>query len=1030
MSERSIVVRLRAEASAFKREFAEATKAVEQHTQATEKASRRSKKATEEQTRSQEQASESTEQTSKRSESAAGRLVQSAEKNREAWDRAGASLLAFGTITTAALAGSVNAAVQWESQFAGVAKTVDATDAELEQIEGGLRQLARTLPSTHEEIAAVAEAAGQLGVATKDIIGFTRVMIDLGETTNLTADEAATSIAQLMNIMGTAPQDVSRLGASLVALGNNGASTERDIIQMAQRIAGAGKIVGLSEDQVLALANALASVGVEVEAGGTAISSVMTDIAKSVSEGGDSVTGFAKVAGMSAQEFSRAFKEDPAQAIVAFVEGLGKIDAAGGDVFKTLDDLGQKDVRVARALLSMAGAGDLLAQSLATGAQAWADNTALAEEAGKRYDTTAAKIEIARNNIRDAGISIGEGLTPALAGAAEGLSSVVGWFAQLPQPVQGATGALAGVVGVTSLAAGGFLLTFPRVIETVKAFRQLRDVSPGAASGLGKVAKAAGVAAAAIAVMVTAGQMQSGAIRTEGVGEATKALLDLADGAENAQGAVDALFAGKGGFSDTFWGNNIRDMEEAVRLLTRPDFGMRFDDVTSRILTFGSRSSTAAEQAKTSFESIDAALANMVGSGNADRAAAAVAQMGLSADESAQILPSYNDALATMATQQDLAAGTSTAAAGALSGLAGATAELTEAQIELVKDWSEADATFVDIYGAYDTLVQKNQDAAQATADSTSSQKDSWEDFYDGFSVNLDEYLAELQKMADDQAAWETNMLLLSGRVSQGVLDELARLGPEGAPLVAQLVTASDEQLAQLEGIYGERATNATNAFATTLLTAGPVLAEIGARYGQETAQKLAAELAAGTTTVEQIMADYRIRIESNPPTLRVLTDTADAQGKIDALIRTNTGRVIKINVNAEGVPLQNIQGQMTFRAAGGPVFGPGTETSDSIPARLSTNEHVWSAREVRGAGGHAAVARLRAAAATGALAVPRFAAGGSPGWTAPATAPTGPSLPPVQIVNPVGYDPDTLARAVVRRQRDALTMYQLAGRV
>lgn len=1017
-----MLVRLRAEASAFKREFAEATKAVEQHTQATEKASRRSTKAAEEQTRSQRQASEASEQASKRSESAAGRLVQSAEKNREAWDRAGASLLAFGTITTAALAGSVNAAVQWESQFAGVSKTVDATDAQLEQIEGGLRQLARTLPSTHEEIAAVAEAAGQLGVATEDIVGFTKVMIDLGETTNLTADEAATSIAQLMNIMGTAPQNVSRLGSALVALGNNGASTERDIIQMAQRIAGAGKIVGLSEDQVLALANALASVGVEVEAGGTAISTVMTDIAKAVSSGGDDLAGFAKVAGMSAQDFARAFKEDPAQAIVSFVEGLGKIDAAGGDVFKTLDDLELKDVRVSRALLSMAGAGDLLSESLATGAQAWADNTALAEEAGKRYDTTAAKIDIARNNIRDAGISIGENLTPALASLADSLSKVTGWFAQLPDPVQGTTAALGGVAGVTALVAGGFLLTFPRIMETVKALRELRSISPLAAGRLGRltsVVTRAGLAFAGAAV--AAQSFNVGLDSSDTVEQYTKALLDLQNAAQPGSGSV------------------ISDLEHAFRWLKSQggddagDFLTRLVGLTPTTDLLRQRFDLLGKSVESIYAS-DPALA-------AQKFAEVQEITGASTEELLDLMPAYRDALDQATNQQNLASASGQTLATTMSNLAGATTELTEAELELVKDWADADAAFVDIYGAYDTLVQKNQDAAQATADSTDSQTDSWEDFYDGFSVNLDEYLAELQKMADDQNNWEQNMLLLSGRVSQGVLDELARLGPEGAPLVAQLVSASDEQLAQLEGIWGERASNATNAFATTLLTAGPVLAEIGARYGQETAERLAARLADGTITVEQIMRDYRVGIESVKPTVTVQAETTEARARLAEIqgtaewIQRNAVLRMRVEVSRHlaTIPGTNewIQQQAgKGLATGGPVYGPGTETSDSIPVRLSTNEHVWSAREVKGAGGHAAVARLRAAASSGALAVPRFAAGGSPGWAAPTAQPAAAGLPSVQIVNPVGYDPDALARAVTRRQRDALTMYQLAGRV
>ena len=40
------------------------------------------------------------------------------------------------------------------------------------------------------------------------------------------------------------------------------------------------------------------------------------------------------------------------------------------------------------------------------------------------------------------------------------------------------------------------------------------------------------------------------------------------------------------------------------------------------------------------------------------------------------------------------------------------------------------------------------------------------------------------------------------------------------------------------------------------------------------------------------------------------------------------------------------------FAAAGGEVKGPGTGTSDSVPARLSDGEFVLTAKAVRGAGG------------------------------------------------------------------------------
>lgn len=393
---------------------------------------------------------------------AVGTEAEKLEQKKQAFEQVGRGLVLTGAALTAVTALSVKAALDWESAWAGVTKTVDGNAEQMGELEDGLRSLAQTLPATHDEIAAVAEAAGQLGVQRESIVAFTKTMVDLSETTNLTADEASTSIAQLMNVMQTAPDDVDNLGSALVALGNDGASTERDIVQMAQRIAGAGKTVGLTEAQVLGFANALSSVGIEAEAGGSAISRIMTDIAMSVSAGGKELDQFAQVAGMSSTEFQKAFKEAPADAIASFIEGLGRINATGGDVFKTLSDLGQTDIRVSQALLGMANSGDLLRKSLDLGSAAWSENTALAVEAAKRYETTEAKIQIAGNAVRDAAIDFGDVFLPAVGAAAEGVAQFAQFMGDLPDPVQGVLGVLTSTVGMLALAGGAALLAVPK----------------------------------------------------------------------------------------------------------------------------------------------------------------------------------------------------------------------------------------------------------------------------------------------------------------------------------------------------------------------------------------------------------------------------------------------------------------------------------------------------------------------------------------------------------------------------------------
>jgi len=385
------------------------------------------------------------------------------ERQHSAMTKVGKTMLITGAVIAGGLALATNAAMKWESAWAGVTKTVDGSQAEMDQLEGGLRSLATTLPATHEEIAAVAEAAGQLGIKRDAIIGFTKTMIDLSETTNLTADQAATDMARFANIMATPQDEVDRLGASLVALGNDGASTEADILAMAMRIAGAAHQLDFTEGEVLGLANALSSVGIEAEAGGSAISMVMKNIQLAVSAGGDGLEAFARVAGMSAQEFSAQWGQSAAKGLNAFITGLANIKASGGDVISVLAEMGVTQIRQSDALLRLAGAGDILTDSLNLGNQAWADNSALLNEANKRYETTEAKVQIAQNSLRDAAITAGQVLLPALAAVATTVTNMARAWQDLPGPLKTSVVVLSGLAAVLLLVGGAALIAVPKI---------------------------------------------------------------------------------------------------------------------------------------------------------------------------------------------------------------------------------------------------------------------------------------------------------------------------------------------------------------------------------------------------------------------------------------------------------------------------------------------------------------------------------------------------------------------------------------
>lgn len=376
-------------------------------------------------------------------------------------------------VTAPIMAGAglvTKAAMDWETDFASVMKTNDeVVDSNgkvvysYDELEDGLRGLTSTYHSSHSKIAGVAEAAGQLGIETQNVVDFTETMIMLGETTVFSAEDASFALARLANITGMPQTEFRNLGSSLVELGNNFAATEAEIGNMAMNLAAAGTQVGMTEGEILGFAAALSSVGIEAQAGGTAFSKVMIEmqlatetgigafdelkahaedqgvsweqLTLAVRNGGKELTDvsgkmgftsaelrkmykeadnsktsleeFADVAGMTSEQFANLFKENPAEAIMEFVVGLSKAEEQGSSTIKVLDDMGISEVRLRDALLRGANASDLFSDSIRMGNQAYDEGTALADEYAIRQETVAHKLGVVRNQVRNVAIDMG-----------------------------------------------------------------------------------------------------------------------------------------------------------------------------------------------------------------------------------------------------------------------------------------------------------------------------------------------------------------------------------------------------------------------------------------------------------------------------------------------------------------------------------------------------------------------------------------------------------------------------------------------
>lgn len=396
-------------------------------------------------------------------------------------ESAGKKISVASVGTSAALVGASKTAIDFESAFAGVTKTVDGTEEQLEEIKQGILDLSEVTASSSTEIAAVAEAAGQLGVKTENILAFTETMVRLGDSTNLSADEAATAIAQLYNVMGADINTVDQFGAALVELGNNAATTESDILNMASRIASSGHQVGLTEQEVLALATTLSSVGLEAEGGGSAISAVITQIDKDVALNTDTLSTWAEMSGMSVKSFKNLWETDAMSAIQKVVSGMGDAAAGGQNLNVILDELGVTSLRQTDTMKRLSSASELMSSMVDLSNNAWEENTALTNESAKRYETTAAKITQMKNTITELCVKLGDILLPIIQSVINAISRFANWLTNLNPAVQKVIVAVLAIVSalgpfmiilaklITSF--GTIMTIVPKIVTVIKAVK-------------------------------------------------------------------------------------------------------------------------------------------------------------------------------------------------------------------------------------------------------------------------------------------------------------------------------------------------------------------------------------------------------------------------------------------------------------------------------------------------------------------------------------------------------------------------------
>lgn len=457
--------------------------------------------------------------------------------------RAGEKLSAFGGVMTRgvttpmALAGAatVKTAVDIDTSLTNVRKTVDGTEADYQKLKSAALDFSKTNAVSASQILDIEALGAQLGF-TLDVMSngkteiqeFGEVVSGLDIATDMDAETAGTNLAQFANITRMAKEDASNYGSAIVDLGNHLATTESKISDMSMRTAAAGTQIGLTQAQILGWSAAMSSLGIEAEAGGTAFSQFVSSVDAAVAKGGDAVQEYAKVAGMSASDFSAAWQNSSNDTLQAILKGL----AASDNMTLSLEAMGVTGVRQSDVMKRLAGNTDLVARSVEIANNGWSENTALSNEVANRNDSLAAKFEMLKNRIIAMADEVGEPLAEALLDVVdvaqplfEALESGARAFAEMDADEQRAvltTLALVAAIGPASSMLGGFLQNIGNIGKGMKDLATWFASVDGKIHGVGRGMADAGKHAKIMSVGATAAaksmSVLRGALTTTGIG--------------------------------------------------------------------------------------------------------------------------------------------------------------------------------------------------------------------------------------------------------------------------------------------------------------------------------------------------------------------------------------------------------------------------------------------------------------------------------------------------------------------------------
>lgn len=655
------------------------------------------KKAMDDVAQATQKAKKATEDAGKAADTHLGRMVQSATKNRDAWEQTGAVIAGAGAATVAGVGLAVKSYADFDKAMSSVQAATHETSGNMDLLrEAAINAGADTAFSAQEAAQGIEELA-KAGVSTKDILGGgLKGALDLAAAGALSVGEAAEISASALTQFGLSGDKVPHIADLLAAAAGKAQGSVHDMGEALNQVGLVADQTGLTLEETTGGLAAFASAGLTGSDAGTSFKTMLAAITP------------------NSKEAAKAMEELGISAFDANGEFIGLSEYAGvlQDAMSGLTD----EQRIA-TMETIFGSDAVRAASVlydqgAAGIQKWEDavNDAgyAAETAAIMQDNLAGDIEKLGGSMDSVFLKSGSGANDFLRGLAQGAEDAVDAIGNIPGPVLSAGAAVAGVVGIAALGAGAFLNLTPKILDAAQAFNTMAPAGSKARTALEGVGKAAGAAAALGTVALVAAKLAEAGYMEEidtGMGKVAKSLARVAAGSPDAAAGLDSLFKDRNG-GDLI--NTVDGLESALSRTFKKDGGQAFNDWGEGLVNAMTGVKGSSQILADSFDRLDTGLADMVSSGNAEGAAknfdeikAAAERQGVSIEDLKTKFPEYADALEAAEASQVTAAAGGDKVKGALEG-AGTAAETAAVQAEEIQTALEevglaADGSVTDI---------------------------------------------------------------------------------------------------------------------------------------------------------------------------------------------------------------------------------------------------------------------------------------------------------------------------------------------